>query len=102
MKKVIFSVLMAISFISFISSGVYAGGSVAEKSSIIAGNYDVSGSTTTETLSTKGSDGAACSNNDECNSNVCEGGSCCTAHGASCDETSHCCGHQSCTDGKCP
>lgn len=50
-----------------------------------------------------GSDGAACSDNSECNSGVCEGGSCCTAHGAACNSTSHCCGHQSCgEDGKCP
>src|SRR5512140_2616199 len=41
-------------------------------------------------------DGAACSSKDECKSNVCEGGSCCTDYGASCDSSSHCCGHQSC------
>jgi len=49
-----------------------------------------------------GRDGAACSSDDECSSNVCEGGSCCTDYGASCDSTSHCCGHQSCINGTCP
>ncbi len=53
-------------------------------------------------LANKGGDGAACSSGDECNSGTCEGGSCCTAHGDTCDSTSHCCGHQSCTDGSCP
>lgn len=48
-------------------------------------------------------DGAACSSSDECKSEVCEGGSCCTDHGATCDSSSHCCGHQSCkADGTCP
>lgn len=47
-------------------------------------------------------DGGACSSGDECSSGTCEGGSCCTAHGDTCDDSSHCCGHQSCTDGKCP
>jgi len=49
----------------------------------------------------KGRDGAACSSSDEC-VNTCEGGSCCTAHDDDCDSSSHCCGHQSCTNGKCP
>jgi hypothetical protein len=66
---------------------------------ITASSYDVNTSTST----TKGGDGAACSSNDECSSNVCEGGSCCTDYGATCDSSSHCCGHQSCgSDGKCP
>jgi hypothetical protein len=80
--------------ISFISSGVYAVGSVEETSSITKNNYDVNEFTTNITSSTKGRDGAACSSNDECKSDVCEGGSCRTAHGASCDSDSHCCGHQ--------
>lgn len=50
----------------------------------------------------KGGDGAACSTDDECTSGTCEGGSCCTAHGAACTASSHCCGHQSCTGGTCP
>lgn len=56
----------------------------------------------------KGRDGAACSDGDECQSGTCEGGSCCTDHGATCDSSSHCCGHQSCTvaagetSGTCP
>lgn len=49
----------------------------------------------------KGRDGAACSSSDEC-VNTCEGGSCCTAHDDVCNSSSHCCGHQSCTNGKCP
>lgn len=123
MKKAIFSVLIGISVISFISSSVYADGSVSgtagikmenanvpgakgftiEKSSIIAGNYDVNESTTTTTSSKRGRDGAACSDNDECKSGVCEGGSCCTDYGASCDSSSHCCGHQSCNkNNTCP
>jgi hypothetical protein len=70
-----------------------------EKILITAGNYDVEQSTSTS----KSSDGAACSSNDECSSKVCEGGSCCTDYGATCDSSSHCCGHQSCgSDGKCP
>jgi hypothetical protein len=51
--------------------------------------------------SRKGRDGAACSSDDECE-HVCEGGSCCTAHDETCDASSHCCGHQSCTNGSCP
>lgn len=67
MKKAILLVLIGISFISFISSGVYAGGIVSGTagikmegakvpgsqgfavgtSSIIAGNYDVNESSTT-------------------------------------------------------
>lgn len=54
------------------------------------------------TASRSGRDGAACSSDDECASNVCEGGSCCTDYGATCDSTSHCCGHQSCVNGTCP
>jgi len=77
-------------------------GFTVETSSIIAGNYDVNKSTTTTASRSKGRDGAACSSNDECKSDVCEGGSCCTAHGASCDSASHCCGHQSCSNGTCP
>ena len=38
MKKVIFMVLISISFIFLISSGVYAGGSVTEKLTMVAGN----------------------------------------------------------------
>lgn len=115
---------VALIIISFMVSSVYAGGSVSgtagikmedvkvpepegfsvETSLIIAGNYDVDGSTTTTTSPTKGRDGAACSDNDECKSGVCEGGSCCTASGDPCNEYSHCCGHpsQGCTDGTCP
>ncbi|MFH1532291.1 MAG: hypothetical protein ABIK09_16315 [Pseudomonadota bacterium] len=63
---------------------------------------DASKAVTTAAARAKGRDGAACSSNDECESNVCEGGSCCTAHGAPCDSASHCCGHQSCTSDKCP
>jgi hypothetical protein len=60
-------------------------------------------STTVVAGDTKGRDGAACSSNSECKSDTCEGGSCCTDHGNTCDSASHCCGHQSCgTDGKCP
>jgi hypothetical protein len=70
-------------------------------SSIIAGNYDVNKSRRTTASSSKGRDGAACSSNDEC-IGVCEGGSCCTDHDVPCDSTSHCCGHQSCTNGNCP
>ncbi len=52
---------------------------------------------------TKGRDGAACSSGSECKSGTCEGGSCCTDHGETCDSASHCCGHQSCgSDSKCP
>ena len=70
-----------------------------EKILLTAGNYDVDTSTSTK----KGGDGAACSCNDECSSNVCEGGSCCTDYGDPCDSSSHCCGHQSCgSDGRCP
>ncbi len=48
-------------------------------------------------------DGAACSSDSDCQSGKCEGGSCCTKHGDTCDSSSHCCGHQSCgTDGTCP
>jgi len=54
------------------------------------------------TASRSGSDGAACSCDDECVSKVCEGGSCCTDYGATCDSSSHCCGHQSCVNGTCP
>lgn len=112
MKKAIFLVLIGISFISYISSGVYAGDSVAKSSTIVASTADEvraaraakirqrtdeSATTTTK----KGNDGAACSSNDECKG-VCEGGSCCTNYGDPCDASSHCCGHQSCTDGKCP
>jgi hypothetical protein len=50
----------------------------------------------------KGGDGAACSSDEECTSGKCEGGSCCTKHEDPCDSSSHCCGHQSCVDGKCP
>jgi hypothetical protein len=42
MKKAIFLVLIGISFISFISSGVCAGGSVTEKLTMVTGNKDVS------------------------------------------------------------
>lgn len=74
-----------------------------EKVLITAGNYDIDTSTSSTTSTSKGGDGAACSSNDECTSNVCEGGSCCTDHGATCDSGSHCCGHQSCgSDGRCP
>lgn len=99
MKKAILLVLIGISFISLISSGVYAGSNVAEKLTIIAGNYDVDKSTTTATK--KGRDGAACSSDDECKG-VCKGGSCCTDHGDSCNSSSHCCGYQSCNNGTCP
>jgi hypothetical protein len=51
--------------------------------------------------SKKGRDGAACSGDDEC-AGVCRGGSCCTPQGAACNEYSHCCGYQSCVNGKCP
>ncbi|MRR54878.1 MAG: hypothetical protein EG822_10270 [Deltaproteobacteria bacterium] len=72
-----------------------------DKIMLAASNYDVDTSTSTSTR--KGGDGAACSSNDECSSNVCEGGSCCTNYGDPCDSTSHCCGHQSCgSDGRCP
>lgn len=48
-------------------------------------------------------DGGACSEDSDCESGECEGGSCCTPHGATCDSSSHCCGHQSCgKDGTCP
>ena len=75
-----------------------------EAAIIIAGNYDVNGPATNTALSAKGGDGAACYNNDECKSGVCEGGSCCTAQGDPCNEYSHCCGHpsQGCTNGTCP
>lgn len=54
--------------------------------------------------SAKRRDGSACSGNGECSSGVCEGGSCCTAHGDPCNLASHCCGHpsQGCTNGTCP
>ena len=107
---------VALIIISLMVSGVYASDSVSgttgtkvsgiegytvDTSSIIAGNYDVNGSTTTTTTK-KGRDGAACSENDECQ-HVCEGGSCCTDYGKRCDSSSHCCGHQSCTKaGTCP
>jgi len=105
MKKVMFMVLI---IIGFMASSVYADSPCQDKfisgaSTIIAGNYDVDTSTTT-TSPAKKSDGGACSNNDECKSGTCEGGSCCTDSGDSCDSSSHCCGHpsQGCTDGKCP
>lgn len=70
-----------------------------DKVFVTASNYDVNQSTSTS----KSGDGAACSSNDECSSSVCEGGSCCTDYGATCDSSTHCCGHQSCgSDGKCP
>jgi hypothetical protein len=56
----------------------------------------------------KGRDGAACSEDDECKSGTCEGGSCCTDTGNTCTSSSHCCGHVSCnipkdeTSGTCP
>jgi len=131
MKKGMF---VALIIISFMVSSVYAGGQwrdgygnsgsvsgtagikmedanvpepkgfTVETSSIIAGNYDVNKSTKTTAARSKGRDGAACSSNDECKGDVCEGGSCCTAHGSSCDSNSHCCGHpsQGCTNGTCP
>lgn len=68
----------------------------------VAANDVFDPSTSAAASSSKGRDGAACSGNDECQSDVCEGGSCCTDYGASCDESSHCCGHQSCTNGFCP
>jgi hypothetical protein len=70
-----------------------------EKIVLTAGNYDVNTSTGTS----KSGDGAACSSNSDCSSNVCEGGSCCTNYGDPCDSSSHCCGHQSCgSNGRCP
>jgi len=98
-------VLAAILTVVCLSGNSHAGGLPGtqqdfsfEKILITAGNYDVETSTSTK----KGGDGAACSSNDECSSNVCEGGSCCTDYGASCNSSSHCCGHQSCVDGTCP
>lgn len=99
-------VLVAVLCVVFLGGISCAGGTPGtqegftfEKILITAGNYDVNTSTST----TKGGDGAACSSNDECSSTVCEGGSCCTDYGSSCDSSSHCCGHQSCgSDGKCP
>ena len=64
MKNAIVQIFIGISLISLISSGVYAGGSVTEKLTMVAGNYDVDKSTTTTTK--KGRDGAACSSDDEC------------------------------------
>ena len=54
--------------------------------------------------STKKADGAACSDNSDCNSEKCEGGSCCTKPKDKCDTSSHCCGHppQGCTNSQCP
>lgn len=110
MKKAIFLVLIGIGFISLISSSVYTGDSVAKSSTIVAYTADearaaraakIRANDSTTTTTKKGNDGAACSSNDECKG-VCEGGSCCTNYGDPCDATSHCCGHQSCTDGKCP
>jgi len=109
MKKAIFLVLIGISFISFISSGVYAGDCVAQSSIIVASNVDearaarakIRANASATTTTKKGNDGAACSSNDECKG-VCEGGSCCTNYGDPCNSSSHCCGHQSCTDGTCP
>ncbi|MDD2336345.1 MAG: hypothetical protein PHD01_07185 [Geobacteraceae bacterium] len=99
------SVLLAILSVFCLSGIAHAGdtlgaqeGFTFEKVLITAGNYDVEQST-----STKSGDGAACSSNDDCSSKVCEGGSCCTDYGATCDSSSHCCGHQSCGgDGTCP
>ena len=94
-RKPIVLLSAAIAFI-FISST-----SFAEDSQVIK-IIDVKGSTT---ISAKESnDGVACSNNNECKSGVCEGGSCCTDHGVSCSSTSHCCGHpsQGCTNNICP
>ena len=79
---------------------VASAGAPADRPVAAANPFDVNKSTTT--ASRKGGDGAACSTNEECRSNTCEGGSCCTAHGAPCDSSSHCCGYQSCTNGKCP
>lgn len=48
-------------------------------------------------------DGASCYEDRECSGGACEGGSCCTAPGNACDQTSHCCGYQACgADGYCP
>jgi len=77
-------------------------GFTPEAASVITDNNGVHNPIIIAGSSTKGRDGAACSSNDECKSDVCEGGSCCTAHGASCDSASHCCGHQSCSNGTCP
>jgi hypothetical protein len=110
MKKILLVAFIAVAIIPFISSGAYADDQWPESKDlspmftplVIAGNFDVNTSTSTATTR-KGRDGAACSGADECKSGVCEGGSCCTDYGASCDSASHCCGHQSCTkDGTCP
>lgn len=71
-----------------------------ENTLVAARNFDASMLMTASRSA--GSDGAACSSDDECSSKVCEGGSCCTDYGASCDSSSHCCGHQSCINGACP
>ncbi len=66
-----------------------------------ASNLFAAGSSSTMFAANKGRDGAACSGNSEC-IHVCEGGSCCTNYGDPCNSSSHCCGHQSCNNGKCP
>lgn len=106
MKNGLYSCVMSTVFLSLFVSSLYGDvgslkGSkevVSEKLCKVAGNYRAEVFTTTKAFR----DGAACSNNDECSSGVCEGGSCCTNYGDSCDSSSHCCGHQSCTNGTCP
>jgi hypothetical protein len=77
-------------------------GFTPEAASVITDNNGVHNPIIIAGSSTKGRDGAACYSGSECKSGVCEGGSCCTAHGSSCDSNSHCCGHQSCSNGTCP
>lgn len=103
--KTIISLLLAVVCIFSFSISTFAADAVdltGKQGIVTAGNYEVNESTTTETSPNKGRDGAACSDKKECESDVCEGGSCCTDYGKSCDSNSHCCGHQSCTDNFCP
>lgn len=86
------------------AGGVSADGSTAwssQEATVAASDGGVTNAGICGTTSAK-RDGGACSSGDECNSGTCEGGSCCTAHGDTCNDSSHCCGHQSCKDGTCP
>jgi hypothetical protein len=79
-----------------------SGGFSLEKALITASNQNANMFAMTIASQSASRDGAACSDNNDCKSKVCEGGSCCTDYGATCDANSHCCGHQSCTNGQCP